>query len=290
MADEMPGSHRDEDGLDNLEITSLRPHSAPDGETLAKQPWFRSRRWQRFAIGLSLVLLVAILLAGQPFIRNPLQGMINAALFPTPRPTATALPTATPLIPILATPIAPFAMATALPDVTEAPALDPAPAASCGDKSAMQPGDGPPLGSESIGRDSVLLSGFNGSYPTLRLGPAAVANAYQRQAPYTRYGWPAPIGLILKSGFTGPVTLSGYDLRTGYPLWFGFIVAGDWGAPDKIMPTYVLDPANPIVPAGGSTGTENFWYGYVFLPGAGCYTISASWPGGGWQATVSAGR
>ncbi len=153
----------------------------------------------------------------------------------------------------------------------------------------MQLGDGPPWGSESVGRDPVLLSGFNGSYPTLRLGPAAVANAYQWQAPYTRYGWPAPIGLILKSGFTGPVTLSGADPRTGHPLWFGLVVAGVWGAPDKILPTYSLDPVNPLIPAGGATDAEKFWYGYIFLPGAGCYTVAASWPGGGWQATISAG-
>ena len=56
------------------------------------------------------------------------------------------------------------------------------------------------------------------------------------------------------------------------------------------MPAYVLDPANPSVPAGGASDNEVFWYGYVFLPGAGCYTISASWPGGGWQALVSAGQ
>jgi hypothetical protein len=119
----------------------------------------------------------------------------------------------------------------------------------------------------------------------------AVANAYDWRVPYTQYGWPAPIGLILQSDFIGPaVTLSGYDLRTGHPLWFGFVVAGNWGAPEKILPAYVLDLTNPPVPAGGATDRERFWYGYIFLPGAGCYSITASWPGGGWQATVSAGR
>src|SRR6476469_6072899 len=93
MADGMPSPHRDDDGLDDLEITSLRPRSASGGKTLAKPPWFRSRRWRRLVIGMSLVLLIAILLGGQPFIRNPVQGMINATLFPTPLPTATALPT-----------------------------------------------------------------------------------------------------------------------------------------------------------------------------------------------------
>jgi hypothetical protein len=136
----------------------------------------------------------------------------------------------------------------------------------------------------------VTLSGFVGSQATLRLGQEAAAKAYDWRAPYTQYGWPAPIGLVLQSDFTGPVTLSGEDTLTGNPLWFGFIVAGNWGAPERITPEYVLDPANPPVPAGGATDTETFWYGYVFLPSAGCYTISASWLGGGWQAIVSAGQ
>ncbi len=214
---------------------------------------------------------------------------MNAALFLKPLPTATALPTATPLVPVLATPIAPFTMATALPGVVGAPALDSAPA-SCGGASAMRHGDGPPWGSESIGHDPVLISGFSGSYPTLPLGQVAVESAYQWQAPYTRYGWPAPIGLILKSGFTGPVTLTGSDPRTGHPLWFGLITAGVWGAPEKITPAYQLDPAHPPIPAGGVTDTEQFWYGYIFLPASGCYNVTVSWPGGGWQMTISAGR
>lgn len=292
MADDTPGVHHDEENLGELEVTNLRPRSVsgvPDSGILTSRLRLSTRAWQRLAIAISLVALVAILLGSQSAIRDPLQQMINAALFPTPTPTATPQPTATPLIPVLATPVAPFAMATRLPGVTGVPALDTAPA-QCGGKSAMVPSDGPPWGTKAIGHAPVRLGGFVGTYPTLRLGPEAAAKAYSWRAPYTQYGWPAPIGLVLDSDFTGPVTLTGYDPRTGYPLWFGFIVAGNWGAPEKITPAYVLDPANPPVPAGGATSTEQFWYGYIFLPGAGCYIISASWPGGGWQALVSAGR
>src|SRR5262245_30412838 len=72
-------------------------------------------------------------------------------------------------------------------------------------------------------------------------------------------------------------TLSGWDPRTGHPLWFGFIVAGEWGAPAHVAPSFALDLAHPAVPAGGWTETETFWYGYAFLPGAGCYTLAATW-------------
>jgi len=286
MSDDTSGVNRDDN---ELEVTRLRPRGPHEENTSVRRQRFTARTRRRLVIGLSLVALVAILLGSQPFIRDPLRQMVNATLFPTPLPTATLLPTATPLVPVLATPVAPFTMATPLPSVTGVPALNPAPA-SCGGKPPMLVAAGPPLGSKAVGHAPVVLSGFVGSYPTLRLGLAAAANAYDWHAPYTRYGWPAPIGLVLQSGFTGPVTLSGYDPRTGNPLWFGFIVAGNWGAPERILPTYLLDPAKPPVPAGGATDTEVFWYGYIFLPGAGCYTISASWPGGGWQVTVSAGR
>jgi hypothetical protein len=134
-----------------------------------------------------------------------------------------------------------------------------------------------------------VLGGFIGRYATMPLGPAASDMAYGWTAPYSRYGWPAPIGLVLQSGAAGPVTLSGWDSHTGYPLWFGFITAGEWGAPKQVVPVFTLDPAHPSVPVGGWTSTERFWYGYAFVPGAGCYTLAASWPGGGWRVTVSAG-
>ena len=68
----------------------------------------------------------------------------------------------------------------------------------------------------------------------------------------------------------GSVTLSGWDPRIGYPLWFGFITAGQWGPPARVVPSFTLDPANPSVPAG-------------------CYVLSTTWPGGAWRVAVSTG-
>jgi hypothetical protein len=126
--------------------------------------------------------------------------------------------------------------------------------------------------------------------PTLRLGPAS--SAFGWAAPYTRYGWPAPIYLVLQlpSGVAGPVTLAGWDPRDGHPLYFGFVEAEASGAPTQIAPACTFDPAHPSIPAGGEDSSGAFWYGYAFLPGAGCYTLAASWPDGTWQVTVSAGR
>ena len=91
-----------------------------------------------------------------------------------------------------------------------------------------------------------------------------------------RAHWPDP-----EVGLHRAVTLTGSDPRTGHPLWFGLITAGVWGAPEKITPAYQFDPAHPPIPAGGVTDTEQFWYGYIFLPASGCYNVTVSWPGGG---------
>jgi hypothetical protein len=142
----------------------------------------------------------------------------------------------------------------------------------------------------AVGAAPVWVGGFAGPYATLRLGQAASANAYSWAAPYARYGWPAPIGPLLQPSFDKPITLTGWNPRDGQPLWFGFIVPGVWGAPAQIVPTFALDPTDPAVPVGGWASTSTFWYGYAFLPGAGCYALAASWPDGGWKVMVSAGR
>ena len=153
----------------------------------------------------------------------------------------------------------------------------------------MLTADGPPIRSGAIGSTPVLVGTFVGPYATMPLGPVASANAYGWTAPYSLFGWPAPIDLILKSGVAGPVTLSGLDPRTGHPVWFGLVVPGKWGAPQHISPTLSIDPTHPAIPAGGDSGAEVFWYGYAFVPTSGCYVLTASWPGGSWRITISAG-
>jgi hypothetical protein len=279
MPDDEPSAGRDENA-DALELTELRPR----GDTPA---------WRRRILGPGLFLLVAVLLvavlAGGPLAGAPI------ALTPTPPATATIvplLPTETVSAALPPAPAPPLAAPTALPGLSGMsgmPVLAPAPARCGGEPPALTAG-GPPHWGQAIGRAPVLLGGFIGPYATMPLGPAASAMAYGWTAPYTPFGWPAPIGLVLRAGFGGgSVTLSGWDPRTGYPLWFGFITAREWGAPQHVVPAFTLDPAHPSVPAGGWTAGETFWYGYAFLPGAGCYTLAAAWPGGGWQVTISAG-
>jgi hypothetical protein len=285
MAEDGSDVGRDDD---DLEITDLHPRSVREHGGDVWRRRFAARAWQRLAIGLGLLLSVAVLLGG-PTLGDALGRLTGTGAAPSPTAVPAALfsPTETVSAATPPAPESPVAPPTALPGGVGVPTLGPAPA-NCGGEPPTLTQAGPPWDSQAIGREPVLLGGFVGPYATLRLGPDAAANAYGWTAPYTRYGWPAPIGLVLRSDFAGPVTLSGRDLRTGHPLWFGFIEAGVWGAPQRVVPVFTLDLANPSVPAGGATASEAFWYGYAFLPGAGCYMIAATWPGGGWQITVSA--
>jgi hypothetical protein len=40
----------------------------------------------------------------------------------------------------------------------------------------------------------------------------------------------------------------------------------------------------------GGVGEFSIWFDVLYLPGAGCYTLQASWPGGGWIVNFAAGR
>jgi hypothetical protein len=278
-----------QDAEDELEVSDLpkadRRHAGHASGDV-QVPRLLGHSWQRLALGLGLILVSGAVLA------IPLRGDImlpwSSSTIGATLSTPVIIPTEIVSSVAPPTPVDAKLQPTPLPGGNAVPALAHAPA-SCGASLPLLTSTGPPFSRSAIGTASVLLGGFVGPYATMLLGRAASNEAYGWTAPYSRYGWPAPIGLIVSSNITGPVTLAGWDDRTGYPLWFGFIVAGTWGAPQVIAPIYTLNPSNPVVPVGGSTVGEEFWYGYAFLPGAGCYTLEAMWPGGSWQITVSAG-
>ncbi|PWT76552.1 MAG: hypothetical protein C5B60_04020 [Chloroflexi bacterium] len=284
MSEDQPDTHR---GDDEMEVTDLRTRRLAAGG-FPRLPSICPQSWQRLILGLSLVLLVAVLLANLLTRTGALHGRPSALASPTA--TAMASPTQVVVLSLPPSPASSQLAPTVVPNSSVGHAVGPAPA-KCSQESPALTVDGNPSVGMAIGKAPVLVGGFRGPYATLPVGPAASANLNDSgwTAPYTLYGWPAFIELIVHTGVTGPVTLSGRDAHTGYPLWFGFVMAGVWGAPHEVTPTFSLDPGNPAIPAGGSGGLEQFWYGYAFLPGAGCYTLSTSWPGGSWQITVSAG-
>jgi hypothetical protein len=285
MADDEPETKLPED---ELEVIDLHPPRARWSG--ARHRRVGARMWRWLTLGVNLLLL-AVLLSRLPLARDALGGLARAPASPTAWPTAT--PTAAPLaLPApAATAVVTLATPTALPGGPGVPALGPAPASCEGLEPALTH-VGPPQAIGAVGHAPVWVGGFTGPYATLRLGSAASANAFGWASSYTQYGWPAPIYLVLQLqlGLAGPVTLSGWDPRDGHPLYFGFVQAGVWGAPTQLVPAFTVDPMHPSVPAGGTDETGSFWYGYIFLPRAGCYRLAATWPGGMWQVTVSAGR
>ncbi|HEV2458621.1 MAG TPA: hypothetical protein VGS80_09665 [Ktedonobacterales bacterium] len=99
---------------------------------------------------------------------------------------------------------------------------------------------------------------------------------------YPLFGWPVQVLVLVKADFTPPFILFGRDLRTGYALW---LTTDPNEAP---APIFNIDPSQ--IPARTSDGQWRIWFGVLYLPGAGCYTLQASWLAGGWTVHFAAGR
>lgn len=264
---------------DELEITDLRSRHARS----LRDGWRRPHSWRgvlavRWApLVVSVVVLLAVALTALP-VGGDLLGTLER-LVPSPAPPS-ALPT-----PVTPTPTSFLVGETA-------PRLGDAPARCLNGTLPALTRVGPPAFGLAVGHTPVWVAGFTGPYPTLRLGPNARANTWGGwSAPYTQVGWPVPIGLEVPAGFTGQIHLSGWDAHDGpsRSMQFGLIQASGGGPPSDVETTYTLDLTHPTIPPGGEDHTGVFWYGYAFLPGAGCYTLTASWPGGSWSVTISAG-
>jgi hypothetical protein len=187
---------------------------------------------------------------------------------PTPQPTPTPSPYPSPTL------IAP-AMGPVPPNCPPSASLVPfAP-------DAIIPGAGGP--------DVWLVAGefyFSGP-PSAKAMPHAIAHlgAPPRSA-YTPYGWPVMVQVLVTSGFTQAITVTGTDLHTGYPLW---LAPGPNPVPEGAAPIFTTNPRQPEGSTGDAQQSWNIWFGALYLPGAGSYTLQASWHGGGWTVHFAAG-
>lgn len=166
-----------------------------------------------------------------------------------------------------------------------APAIGPVPA-NCPqgsplvdfDPTAITPGIGGP--------DVWLVAGtFDGAHVPAPRPRATLAIGSLRPSDYTSLGWPIQVMVLIKFGFIQPIILTGRDLRTGYSLWLS-PDANNPGSSAEATPTATIDPSQ--LPS--STGHWHIWFGVLYLPGAGCDTLRASWPTGGWTINFAAGR
>lgn len=104
---------------------------------------------------------------------------------------------------------------------------------------------------------------------------------------YTPAGWPIPVMIFIKHGFTQTITLTGHDLLTGYNLW----LSPDATSPGSIAETAPLATINPGQGLAHTIDAQwDIWSGVLYLPGAGCYIVQANWPGNGWTIDFAAGR
>jgi hypothetical protein len=107
--------------------------------------------------------------------------------------------------------------------------------------------------------------------------------------PLTEYGYAVKTLWVMDRTDTSPVVLHGVLLGAGLPLW----LMVNTGTPATSLK---LDPTNPLTGSfGGSTsspeqaGNYPQFPGAIFIPQAGCYSLEASWPNGGWHLVFSAG-
>ncbi|HEV8190337.1 MAG TPA: hypothetical protein VGP82_02475 [Ktedonobacterales bacterium] len=262
------GSREDSQDEREFSVTALRPpRQRPRADVWRHVP-LDARGWRWVAVAVSLVLALAVILSSVSA-TNAILGRISA-VFAAPMPSTQRVSgtRGEPGLIILdeATP-------TPLPGV---PPLGPAPR-SCPQKAARPEYAGPGYG-QAIGGPSVWVTGFTGAYPTLSLRGASEGSADPFGWPmhHTQFGWPAPIIIVLAHNVEAPVMLSGWDLRNGHPLWFGFALP-DAGAPPPYIRTIrtslTLDPNHLEGSASGISATDTFWDGYVFLPREGCYVL-----------------
>ncbi len=92
----------------------------------------------------------------------------------------------------------------------------------------------------------------------------------------------AQVAWAVSPGYSGKVRVSSRSLLDGQ---FGLLAITVFDTPST---TGVLDPqaANPVP----MRPHWNEWISRLFLPGAGCYALDATWRGGGWSIPFAAGR
>jgi len=274
---------------DAFEVTSLRPPAPDSGRQLRSvapgrlRPLRRlagrmsARGWRRLAAGAALIVTLAIILGMIPGVAQGIAGAFGPS---RPAQTTPAPSGQSGFLSLTLTrgPTGP----TPTPNPTPDTATSPYPA-DCPDGITTMSSATPFTGTAGAGPV------WFGSFKSLAGQPAAV-QLTDLVSPVSQYGRPIQAVLFIRSDTHGPVTLSGVNVNGGRPLWFSFVAIGNGRDPTPGAKTPATEFS--FTPQRPSPGVPTFWYasyGTLYLPGAGCYAVSAHWPGGGWRVTFAAG-
>ena len=135
--------------------------------------------------------------------------------------------------------------------------------------------DSPPLPT-AAGRTPLWITGFNGSGTILN---------HLKRARNPELGWYQQITLLLESNYPDVVVLQGSGMNNA-PLLFDTIPS-DQGLTALLM----LDPGDSSL--SNHTVGDQQWISFttnVYVPAAGCYSLSAEWANGGWTIYFAAGK
>jgi hypothetical protein len=105
-----------------------------------------------------------------------------------------------------------------------------------------------------------------------------------------KLGWPIKLLWELDALQRDPVQVTVRSRRTGRLIWLAIGGQREPYFVDSLTRTPILDPAHPGHPDTSDQPVRHEWGSIVYFPRAGCYELSARWPGGSWTFVFGFGR
>lgn len=266
------------DDLD-VEIIDLEPIEGTSRISRALMVWerrpsLRRGSWRIATAGSSLIFILLVIFGTFPSTKefaSSIFSRLSSAHSPG-QVTATVTPGATDVFNAKEMIVWP---AGTTPAITPSTTLDPAPK-NCPTISQTQGFEyrGAP---RVVGSSPVLVIGFGGL-------DAVLTHLQQAQPP--EIGWYRRIILLVETNYAGTVTLQGGELHGVIPIWFGMRQHNQ--GPITSLAVRPLDAS-----ISNHTRSDEEWglsSATLFVPRAGCYFLTATWPEGWWIVFFSAGR
>lgn len=207
--------------------------------------------------------------------------LVLAACTETPVPQAGLTPTVNAFTPIPTTIVQPSPTPTPLGGASAQ--LGPIPQ-SCPPSSILAPKTISPKFVPMFGAGPVWAGGIV-SYEQIPL--ALVWTTEDALVTHDQYGWEHKLLWVAATSLHGSVTIRGTNLRTGAPIY----PDAEYASAASTLPSLVLEPEDPAVVSQDANRDAQWtqFPGSLTIPGAGCYSLEAVWPGGSWHMIFAAG-